>query len=188
MKQQIHTTQNWKSYIKYLQEIIKNKIDESVKLFDEYISQKSKEMTEQCITDPDFQSRIHVRKLTSSYMETKQFEHELEQLKHEALEEFIKQHVLSERAKFEKKPSSKSLQTLNEYIDKVKKDFQTNKIYVGWKFEQLKEIPKLLERIMLYYRCFLLQLPLYETSQELLEKIENNTVITISTSTGSGKL
>ena len=75
---------------------------------------------------------------------------------------------------------------MNEFIDKVKREFKTNPIYVGCNLEQFKEIPKLLQRIMLYYRCFLLQLPLYESSQELLDKIEKNTVITIATSTGSG--
>jgi predicted GTPase len=180
--QQIHSSQDWKYYTKYFQERIQNKINEFVKLFHEYLSQKVKDLMEQCITDSNFQSWIQLRKLTSSYMEIKPFEHELEQLKHQALEEFIKQHVFSERLKFEKKPSLKSLQTMHEFINKVK-----NEIYVGCQLEQLKQISKLLERIMLYYRCFSLQLPLYESSKELLEKIKNNTVITISTSTGSGK-
>jgi hypothetical protein len=186
--QQIQSSQDWKSYIKYFQQLIKNKIEEFVKLFDEYISQKAKEMIEQCITDPNFQSWIELRKLTSTYMETKQFESELEQLKREAFEEFIKQNVSSQQLKLEKKPSLKSLQTMNEFIDKIKKEFKINPIYIGCKLEQLREIPKLLQRVILYYRCFLLQLPLYESSNELLDRIENNTVITIATSTGSGKL
>ncbi|CAF1264703.1 unnamed protein product [Rotaria sordida] len=40
---------------------------------------------------------------------------------------------------------------------------------------------------MVYYCCFTIQLPLYESSIELLKTIQKNTVITISTSTGSGK-
>ena len=40
---------------------------------------------------------------------------------------------------------------------------------------------------MIYYCCFTIQLPLYESSKDLLDKIEKNTVTTISTSTGSGK-
>jgi hypothetical protein len=88
--------------------------------------------------------------------------------------------------KFEKKPSKESLKTINEFVDKVKREFKTNLVYVGCNLEQFKQIPKLLQRITLYYRCFLLQLPLYESSQELLAKIEKNTVTTIETSTGSG--
>ncbi len=187
MIKQIHPSQDWKYYIKYFQQLIKNKIEEFVKLYDEYILQKAKGMIEQCITDSNFQSWIQLRKLTNTYMERKQFEPELEILKYEALDEYIKQYVLLERLKFEKKPSSKSLQTMNEFIEKIKKEFKTNQIYVGCKLEQLREIPKLLERIMLYYRCFLLQLPLYESSKELLDRIANHTVITIATSTGSGK-
>jgi hypothetical protein len=187
MIKQIRSSQDWKYYTKYFQQLVKNKIEEFVKLYDEYIVPKAKGMSEQCITDPNFQSWIQLRKLTNTYMNMKQFEPELEILKYEALDEFIKQQVLSERLKFEKKPSTKSLQTMNEFIDKVKKEFKTNQIYVGCKLEQFREIPKLLQRIMLYYRCFLLQLPLYESSNELLERIEKNTVITIATSTGSGK-
>jgi HrpA-like RNA helicase len=39
---------------------------------------------------------------------------------------------------------------------------------------------------MIYYRCFTIQLPLYESAKKLLKIIEENTVITIATSTGSG--
>ncbi|CAF1073805.1 unnamed protein product [Adineta steineri] len=187
MTQQIRSSSNWKYYTKYFQELIKKKIEEFVILFDTYILQESKTITEQIITDSNFQSSIQLRKLTDRYTRKKQFIPELELLKQEALDEYIKQHVWSERLKFEKKPSNKSLQIMNEFINKVKKEFQTDEIYHGCEFEQLKHIPKLLQRIMLYYRCFLLQLPLYETSKELLDKIDRNTVITIATSTGSGK-
>ena len=188
MIKHIRSSQEWKYYVKNFQQLIKNKIEEFIKFYDEYIIQKAKGMIEECIIDSNFQSWIQIRKLTTTYMKMKQFEPELEILKYEALDIYIKQHVLSERSKFEMKPSFKSLQTMNEFIDKVRNEFKTNPIYVGCKLEQLKEIPKLLQRIVLYYRCFLLQLPLYESSKDLLDKIENNTVITIATSTGSGKL
>ncbi|CAF4306111.1 unnamed protein product [Rotaria sp. Silwood2] len=187
MAQKIRPSQDWKSYTKYFQQLVKNKIDDFVKLYDDYISKKSKLMVDECITDINFQSQNQLRKLTEKYMKKKQFLPELEICKSEALYEYIKQHVLSERLKFEKKPSKKSLDTMNEFIDKVKIELKTNSIYNGCNLEQFKEIPKLLQRIMLYYRCFLLQLPLYESSKGLLEKIERNTVITIATSTGSGK-
>ena len=165
---------------------MKTKIEEFVKLFHEYITQESKEMIEQSITNPNFQSSVELRKVTDRYVKKKQFEPEIEILKYEALDEYIKQHVLSERFNIKKKPSNNSLKTMNEFFDKVKREFKTNPAYVGCNLEQFKQIPKILQQIMLYYRCFLLQLPLYESSQELLAKIEKNTVITIATSTGSG--
>ncbi|CAF3892486.1 unnamed protein product, partial [Rotaria sp. Silwood1] len=187
MTKQIHSSQDWQSYTKYFQQLIQNKIQECVKLFDEYITNESKVIVEQCITDTHFQSWVHLRKQTDRYMQKKSFISEIEVLKHEAFEEFIKQHVLSQQLKFEKKPSKKSVETMNAFIDKVRKEFQTNKIYVGCDVKQLKLIPKLLQRVMLYYRCFVLQLPLYESSKELLDKIEQNNVITVATTTGSGK-
>ncbi len=187
MTKQIRSSQDWKHYTKYFQQLIQNKIEEFIKLYDEHISQKAKGMIEQCIIDSNFQSWIELRKLTTRYMKLKSFEPELEILKYEALDEFIKQHVLSEQVKFDKKPSVKSIQTMNEFIDKIKREFKTNQTFVGCELQHWKEISKLLQRIMLYYRCFLLQLPLYESSRDLLDRIENNTVITIATSTGSGK-
>lgn len=188
MIKQIRPSQDWKYFGKIFLQLIQNKIEEFTKLFDEYISAKAKGMVEECITDSNFQSWIQMRKSTAAYMKMKQFEPELEILKYETLDEYIKQHVLSEKWKFEKKPSLESVQTMNAFIDKIRHEFKTNPMYAGCKLEQLQEIPKLLQRIMLYYRCFLLQLPLYESSKELLNKIENNTVITVATSTGSGKL
>jgi HrpA-like RNA helicase len=44
-----------------------------------------------------------------------------------------------------------------------------------------------LKQILIYYSCFLLQLPLFDESTKLLDMIEANTVTTIATSTGSGK-
>ncbi|UJR32836.1 hypothetical protein I4U23_020298 [Adineta vaga] len=183
----VPSSSDWKYYTRYFQEMTKKKIDEFVRLFDEYITQQSKTMVDETITDPDYQTAALLQKLTTRYMAKKQFIPELEIIKFEAFNEFIKQQVFSERTKFDKKPSAKSMQTMNEFIDKVKKELQTNDKYHGFDLEQLRLIPKLLQRIMLYYRCFLLQLPLYESSKELLDKIEKSTVLTIATSTGSGK-
>jgi hypothetical protein len=187
MTKKIRSSQDWKNYIKYFQQLVQNKIEEFSKLFNEYITQESKSMTEQCINDAHFQSSTHLRKLTDRYMQKKLLTSALEELKYTAFEEFIKQHISSQQLKFKQKPSTKSLQTMNEFIAAVKREFKTNPIYIGCDVEQLKQIPKLLQRTMLYYRSFLLQLPLYESSKELLDKIEKNTVITIATSTGSGR-
>ena len=187
MFQQIPYSQDWRSFIKCFQQLIQTKIDEYQRKYDKYITRQAKEMVDNCVNDSSFQSSISIKRLTTKYLNDNPFESEIEILKYEALDEFVKQQVFSERSKFEKKPSDKSLQVLNKFIDGIKQDFRTNPIYRGCKFEQLSKIPKLLQRIMLYYRCFLLQLPLYELSNDLLDRVENNTVITIATSTGSGK-
>ncbi|CAF1208037.1 unnamed protein product [Rotaria magnacalcarata] len=187
MTKQIRSSEDWKHYTKYYQQLLKNKIEDFVKLYNEYILQKAKLMMDDCIKDVNFQSQRQLKKLTDTYMKKKQFLPELEILKSEALDEYVKQHVLSERLKFEKKPSKEALGTMHDLIGKARKEFKTNPTYIGCQVEQFKEIPKVLQRIMLYYRCFLLQLPLYESAKTLLEKIKENTVITIATSTGSGK-
>lgn len=188
MIKRIQSTQDWKYYCKYYLDLVKDKIDDFVKLYDEYIIQNSKKMVDFCITDGNFNAQNQIKRITENYMKKKQFLPELELIKSEALEEYIKQHILSERSKFEKKPSKKSIETMHEFIDKVKKELKTNSIYHGCDVDQFKHIPRLLQRLMLYYRSFLLQLPLYDLSKTLFEKIQNNTVITIATSTGSGKL
>ena len=187
MTQLIRPSQDWKYYTKCLQQLAENKIEDFVKQFDDYISQKSKEILDKCIADASFRSSTELHKLTNAYMQKKSFIKELVELKHEALEQYIKQHITSQQIQFEKKPSKGFIKTMTEFIDKVKREFKTNPTHTEYDANQFKEIPKLLQRITLYYRCFLLQLPLYESSQELLDKIEKNTVITIATSTGSGK-
>ncbi|CAF3114296.1 unnamed protein product [Rotaria socialis] len=73
------------------------------------------------------------------------------------------------------------------FIGKIKRIFQEDPKYSGCELTNLCRIPHLLQRLMIYYFCFIIQLPLYESSKELLQQIDMNTVITISTSTGSGK-
>ncbi|CAF1563548.1 unnamed protein product [Adineta ricciae] len=187
MTQSVQTSTNWRYYTRYFQESVQQKIEEFAHAFDEYISHESKNMIEQSITDAAFRPSSQLLKLSARYTKRRQLLPELEILKVQALNEFVKQQILSERTKFEKKPSGTSIQTLNQFIDQAKKEFQTDTKYHGFELAQLKHIPKLLHRIMLYYRCFLLQLPLYDASKELLAKIQRSTVVTIATSTGSGK-
>ena len=129
-------------------------------------------MIKQSITNPNFQSSVELRKVTDRYIKKKQFESEIEILKYEALDEYIRQHVLSERVKFEKKPSNVSLNTINEFVDKVKREFKTNPVYVGCNLEQFQTNSKINSKNYAVISVFLLQLPLYESSQELLDKIE----------------
>ncbi|CAF4600107.1 unnamed protein product, partial [Rotaria magnacalcarata] len=188
MVKKVPFSHDWQSYTRIFQQLVENKIQDLIKVFDEYITRESRELTDHCITDVHFKSWAQLRILTNRYLQKNAFTSELEALKHIAFEEFIKQKISSQQLKFEKKPSKKSLEILNEFINKIKKEFKQNKQYTGCDLQQFKQILKLLQRTMLYYRCFLLQLPLYESAKELLDKIEKNNVVTVATSTGSGKL
>jgi hypothetical protein len=86
----------------------------------------------------------------------------------------------------DKKPSDKSIEVLKDFIQKIKSSFQNEQKYAGYQLKQFRLVPELLKRLMIYYSCFTIQLPLFESSKDLLNKIEQNTVITIATSTGSG--
>ncbi|CAF3603855.1 unnamed protein product [Rotaria socialis] len=187
MAQVIRPLPSWKYYTKCFQQLASSKIEDFVRLYDDYILQKSKLMVEECITDASFSAITQLGKLTDMYTKKKQFLPELEILKGETLDEYIKEHISLQQLKFEKKPSKQSLEIMNHFINKIRTEFKTKPTYVGFTLEQFKEIQKLLQRTMLYYRCFLLQLPLYESSKEFLEKTEQATVITIATPNGSGK-
>ncbi|CAF1510478.1 unnamed protein product, partial [Didymodactylos carnosus] len=84
-----------------------------------------------------------------------------------------------------KKPTDKSKAVLRQFIDGFKATLKNDKQYVGQELKHFQMLPERLREIIIYYKCFLVQLPLYESAEELLRKIEHNTVITISTSMGS---
>ena len=178
---------DWKRYVQFYQQLMQNEMQNSSGLFDEHVTKGAKALTDQCIRDDHFQSWIAIRKITDQYLVEHSFAAKLGFLKLKALEEFIQEQVLTQQSKFQTSPSSKSVGVMNELISKVKSEFTQNPIFRGLSTNHFREIPRLLQQIMLYYRCFLLQLPLYESSKALLAKIENNTVTTIATSTGSGK-
>ncbi|CAF1154501.1 unnamed protein product [Didymodactylos carnosus] len=180
-------TRNWRNYAKCLVQLLQEKNTEHSKLFNDYINQKSKILTEQSISDSSTKPWIELKTQTNNFMKQYPFVNEIETLKHQALEEFIKQNISFQRLKLDKKPTEKSISVVKDFIEKVKAVFKTNAEYTGHELKHFSLIPELLQRIMIYYCCFLIQLPLYESAKELLEKIEKNTVITIATSTGSGK-
>ena len=53
--------------------------------------------------------------------------------------------------------------------------------------KDFNRIPPLLQRVQIFCRCFQLNLPLFDSSVTLLDNIGQNTVVAISTGTGSGK-
>ncbi|CAF4401040.1 unnamed protein product [Rotaria socialis] len=127
------------------------------------------------------------RQVTNSFMIENSFMNEIERLKHQALDKFIELNISFQRLKLSLKPTKDSIKTVKYFIGKIKRTFQEDPKYSGCELTNLCRIPHLLQRLMIYYFCFIIQLPLYESSKELLQQIDMNTVITISTSTGSGK-
>ena len=180
-------TQIWREYTRFFLQLFKEKSLESKKQFDDYIQEKVKFHTDACLSGKLIKPWVEIRKETDDFLHNHPFIDEIEPIKHNALNEFIKQNISMQHLKFETEPSQKSLETLQNFIDKIQQEFRTDNKYQGTSLKHFSLIPKLLERLMLYYCCFKIQLPLYGFSEDLLTKIDTNAVTTISTSTGSGK-
>ena len=187
MTKRIQSSETWKYYTKYFLEILKERKQQHFEHFDEYITSKSKLLTDQAIQNTHFDPRTDLDTNIEHFKKSEPFTVELEKMKLEALVEFIKQQIFLPRQQFEKKPSKESAKVLNNFIEQKKKEMSTERSYQGLGIEHFKLIAKLLQSITLYYNCFKLQLPLFESAPELLDKIDQNTVVTVSTSTGSGK-
>ncbi len=180
-------TQNWKQYSQILSDLLKQKITDYSNQFNLFIEQKTVEISEQFILDNSISPWNVIQKYTEQFMKEFYFQNQIESLKHEAFQLFITQNISFQRLIIDKKPTDKSIEVLKQFILNVKKTFQTESIYIGYELKHFSLIPHLLQRLMIYYSCFSLQLPLFESSIQLLDHIEKNTVLTISTSTGSGK-
>jgi hypothetical protein len=180
-------THNWRLYVTLFVQMLEDKYTEHIKLFTEYIGKQSKQLVEQCILGTLNKPWLELQKQTNDFKQQNPFVNHIEALKQQALDEFIRQNISTQRLKLGTKPSPKSVAIVQDFIEKVKTVLKTNKNYIGHEVQHFNLIPELLERLMIYYCCFAIQLPLYESSKELLDKIEKNAVTTISTSTGSGK-
>jgi hypothetical protein len=146
-----------------------------------------KKLLKICIESSSLQYQREVGTLANNFIRTESFESKIEVMKRTALDEFIRDHVLLQQKSTKTIPSKDSVSILNKHIDKIKKLLTTHSDYKGCEPKHFQMIVSLLQRIMIYYNCFLLQLPLFNASIDLLNKLENSTVLTIETSTGSGK-
>ncbi|CAF3178820.1 unnamed protein product, partial [Rotaria sp. Silwood2] len=178
--------QFWKQYEKTLIQLINAKSSEYATMFNDYMGQKMSSLTEQCISNDLTSIKTEIHNQTNNFMKDNNLLlKEIESLKFQALEEFIQQNITIQRNHLEKKPTPKAISTLEKFIEKVRNILKTNPRFIGHEVKHYNMIPDLLQRLMIYYCCFKTQLPLYESSLELLDKIEQNTVTTIATSTGS---
>lgn len=187
MKRVPTRTPNWREYSSLISELFNEKKREYQQKFDDFIEEFLRSMLDRCILNKLDQSWIEVRKQTKSFMERNSMIEEIGRLKQKALDQFIEKNISSQSHKFDVKPSQKSIEVLGNFLHRVKQEFRHNPEYQGHSYKSFLSIPKILQRLMLYYASFKVQLPLYESCEDLLEKIDKNAITTISTSTGSGK-
>ncbi|CAF2088565.1 unnamed protein product [Rotaria magnacalcarata] len=180
-------TRYWKEYLKLFIQVLEKRIVEYAISFNEHITEQIQVEADKTINGTQEPSWVVIRKQTNDFMQKNDFMNEIEYMKRKALEDFIEQNIMIQKAKLVKSPSTKSVGVMQHFLEKVRKEFKTNKRYSGHKSQHFYLIPNILERLMVYYNCFKIQLPLFESSQDLLDKIEENSVTTIATSTGSGK-
>ena len=180
-------TKYWKQYSKCFYGLLKSENEQYSIKFKDFIGQKTTELGELFVLGNLKSPWTEIRRETDSFMEQYPFLNEIERFKHQALEKFIEQNISFQRLKLGKKPTKESINTLQYFISKIKKIFQDDPQYTGYHLKQFCLIPQILERLMIYHCCFTIQLPLYESSKELLKDIKKNTVTAISTSTGSGE-
>jgi hypothetical protein len=180
-------TKSWRKYTEILKRLLHEKSGAYKTNFNHYIRSEATSLTERAIVDPSMSPSNELRQFTNTFIAENPFMNEIDELKHQAMEEFIQQHVISRTANLNKRPRPSSIQTLNVFLNRIKDQLRTNPDFVGSEIKHFKLIPDLLKQILIYYSCFLLQLPLFDESIKLLDMIEANTVTTIATSTGSGK-
>ena len=180
-------THSWKQYIKILIDLLQDKSTEYANRFNNSIREKTKSLIEQSIQGISNPPWVELRTYTDDFFERHLFENEINELKSRALDEFIKQNISFQRLKTDRIPTEKSVNTVKYFIEQTKTTLKINPDYQGHEVQQFSLIPTLLQQIMIYYSCFTVQLPLFESCRDLLDLIEINTVTTITTLTGSGK-
>ena len=180
-------TKSWRKYTEILTRLLNEKSCAYKTNFNQYMRSEAASLTERTIVDPSMSPSGKLRQFTNTFIAENPLMNEIEKLKHQAMEEFIQQHIISRTANLNKRPRPSSIQTLNTFLNRIKDQLKTNPDFIGSEIKHFKLIPDLLKQLLIYYSCFLLQLPLFDESIKLLDMIEANTVTSIDTSTGSGK-
>ncbi|CAF1611893.1 unnamed protein product, partial [Adineta ricciae] len=180
-------TQLWKEYHRLLLKLFNDQSQVYVTAFDKYINEIAKSLPEQMIFNDSNGVKQEIFSKTEDFMKKHSLLNQSQTFKEQALEQFIKENVLLQKNHLEKQPTKKSISTLEYFIEKIRNTLKTNAQFHGHEVKHYNQIPSLLQRLMIYYCSFKIQLPLFESAEELLSKIEHNVVTTIATSTGSGK-
>lgn len=187
MDSETSSSRDWDTFKRIYRKIADDQRVTIRAVFNEEVIKKSEDSISQCITDSKFQASKVLKQYTRTYSDSQPFNEQLENSKFIALKEFINDQVYNQNQKGMKTPSEKSVRVLKKFINDVEKDVRHNPIYKGFEKPAMRNLIQALRRIRVYHQSFLLQLPLFESSEELLKKIQDNVVLSISTSTGSGK-
>ncbi|CAF3669921.1 unnamed protein product [Rotaria socialis] len=75
----------------------------------------------------------------------------------------------------------------DQHLDKLRLLLATDSLNTDSEKEQMDLIASLLLRVEIFCRCAQLGFDLFKSSNDILDKIEKHTVVSISTATGSGK-
>ncbi|CAF5030955.1 unnamed protein product, partial [Rotaria sp. Silwood1] len=175
----------WKPYCNSLVKLINQKYDSYVQKFKNRMKDELKKLLDTCIQHPMEDFRKVIIDSTNDYMKEETFSDDVESLKMTALNEFIHEYIFLQQKSTKTIPTKESASALNKHIETVKNTLTKNADYKGCELKHFQLIVSLLQRLMILYHCFLVQLPLFNASLDLLNKIANNTVITIETATGS---
>ncbi|CAM4987005.1 unnamed protein product, partial [Rotaria socialis] len=175
---------NWKIFVEIFEMLIKRKREEFEQQFDLYIGQKVKSILDDMIRNAsNWWKRLRME--TSEYLKKKDIMTLVEELKRNALKQYLMKMEDLCLAGIQRVNTSITAKDL--HVQKLKELLETSKDYIGHESHHFSLLSSLIHRIHIILECFRLQLPLFDSSVDLLEKINQNTVVAISTATGSGK-
>ena len=181
------STNSWHEYRLLLSRLFQEKNTEYKQIFDDYINDRFKSMIDPCILRQLPKPWARVEELKQRFIQRRPFSNEISSLKQKAFDEFIDKNISFQEINFITDVTDESIKTMKNFLQKVRHEFQNDPRYQGNELKHFNRIPKLLERLLLYFSSFKVQLPLFESAEELLNKIDGHLVTTIATSTGSGK-
>ncbi|CAF3996940.1 unnamed protein product [Rotaria sordida] len=183
----INTRDNWKIFSDYLIKLINDEREKLSQIFIERIHKKCKSLVDLCIKNVhNWQRQLYDD--TNDFIKQYSVLNSIEQMKQKTFQHFVEDAKMkSSQSVGPVKIERKSVDVRDRHLLKLQQQFESQPQYVGHEFKHFNLIPSLLERVHIYCRCFQLSLPLFDSSVNLLDNIERNTVVAISTGTGSGK-
>ncbi|CAF1156177.1 unnamed protein product, partial [Didymodactylos carnosus] len=172
---------DWIRYSTQLMNSILAKQEQLTETFNKTLDETCITLVKVCIKNTDKQWRQQLYSAVARNAQIHSFKNAVKNAKHLALEDYINKIEVNNIA------TGKSIHVRDQHLRNLVATFKEEQESRASDANQYNNIPAFLQRINIYFRCFALQLPLFESSIELLEKIEQKTVVTISTPTGSGK-
>lgn len=180
-------THDWFYYRKCFLGVLQAEIDEYERKLNRIIVSTTLELTTQTIPIDGKTFQIQWRHKLDNNLQNEPINIDINRLKRRALDMYVNQTMKGEEMGLDNKVSEASVKVLNHFIEEIKYEFESGLRHsIHTSGHEFETVPDVLQRIQLFYRCFLLQLPLFESAKELLNQIKSNTVCTITTTTASG--